>query len=393
MNERTRAYLRGRFRDYYRRVTPSMPPDPERREWGYIPFTDSPGTTMVRHKSLLDLGDLGAFLQRTRPRHVYFSAGQYDEPGASTMDAKGWRGSDLIFDLDADHLPGIDPDEVAYPDMLAACKDELTRLLSILREDFGFDQPTIVFSGGRGYHVHVREEAVRTLSREARREVVDYVRGNDVAFDDLIRTETVAGSFGRSPPAEIRPLPPEGGWGGRIHQRLLRELDDLRGMPEEAAIERLREIDGVGEDRARKVLRAAHDSRDAIAAGTVDVNDGVLRLARHLADQVVAEEGAAIDEPVTTDTHRLIRLPGSLHGGTALAVTPIGPGELDDFDPLVDAIPEPFVGHEVTVSGDGGPPVTLNGETFTVPDSVTTLPEYVAMFLMARGRAEKEREQ
>ena len=392
MNERTRAYLRGRFRDYYRRVAPALPPAAERREWGYIPFTDSPGTTMVRHKSLLDLGDLGAFLQRTRPRHVYFSAGQYDDPGASTMDAKGWRGSDLIFDLDADHLPGIDPDEVAYADMLAACKEELVRLLSILREDFGFDDPTVVFSGGRGYHVHVRDDAVRGLSREARREVVDYIRGNDIGFEDLLRTETVAGSFGRSTPAEKRSLSTAGGWGRRIHRRLVADLDDLASMDEEAALERLRAVDGIGTDRANKVLTAARERRETIAAGTIDVNDGVLRYARHVAEEVVATEGAAIDEPVTTDTHRLIRLPGSLHGGTALTVSPIDPDDLQTFDPLADAVPAPFVGHDITIRGDGGPPVTLRGETFTVPDSVTTVPEYVAMFLMARGRAEKERE-
>ena len=392
MNERTRAYLRGRFRDYYRRRTPALPPAAERREWGYIPFTDSPGTTMVRHNSLLDLGDLGAFLQQTRPRHVYFSAGRYDDPGASTMDAKGWQGSDLIFDLDADHLPGIDPDKVPYPEMLAACKEELGRLLAILREDFGFEDLTVVFSGGRGYHVHVREDAVRSLSRDARREVVDYIRGNDISFDELVRTETVAGAFGRSTPAEKRSLPTGGGWGGRIHRRLLRELDELTALPSDEAIDRLCEIEGIGADRARKVMTAATNSRDAIAAGTIDVNEGVLRLARHLATEVVAAQGAAIDEPVTTDTHRLIRLPGSLHGGTALVVRPIDPDTLDAFDPLEDAIPEPFVGHEITVRTDGGPPVELGGETFTLPDGLTSLPEYVAMFLMARGRAEKERE-
>ncbi|MFB6149644.1 MAG: DNA primase small subunit domain-containing protein, partial [Halobacteriales archaeon] len=162
MEERTRAYLRGRFRDHYRRVSPTLPPAAERREWGYIPWTGGSGTTMVRHQSLLDIGDLGDFLQRQRPQHVYFSAGRYQTPGAGTMDAKGWQGSDLIFDLDADHLPDVTPEEDSYRSMLAACKDALLRLLDFLRADFGFDdsQLAVVFSGGRGYHVHVRADAV-----------------------------------------------------------------------------------------------------------------------------------------------------------------------------------------------------------------------------------------
>ena len=91
MEERTRAYLRGRFRDQYRRTELSPPPAAHEREWGFIPWTDSPGTTMVRHRSLLELGDLSSFLVRKRPRHVYFSAGRFRDPGASSMHAKTGR--------------------------------------------------------------------------------------------------------------------------------------------------------------------------------------------------------------------------------------------------------------------------------------------------------------
>ena len=93
MEERTRAYLRGRFGDHYRRIAVDLPPAASAREWGHIPWTSGPGTTMVRHQSLLDLGDLESFLSRERPRHVYFSAGRYeapivDAPGASYRPAE-----------------------------------------------------------------------------------------------------------------------------------------------------------------------------------------------------------------------------------------------------------------------------------------------------------------
>ncbi|MFT4882048.1 MAG: DNA primase small subunit, partial [Salinirussus sp.] len=38
MDERTRAYLRGRFGDHYRRATVTPPPDAGEREWGYVPW-------------------------------------------------------------------------------------------------------------------------------------------------------------------------------------------------------------------------------------------------------------------------------------------------------------------------------------------------------------------
>ena len=119
MEERTRAYLRGRFGDHYRQASITPPPAANEREWGFIPWTEGPGETMVRHRSLLDLGELTEFLGRKKPRHVYFSAGRYDDPSASTMSDKGWRSSDLVFDLDADHLPSVVLGEETIRDKLS----------------------------------------------------------------------------------------------------------------------------------------------------------------------------------------------------------------------------------------------------------------------------------
>ncbi len=164
-------------------------------------------------------------------------------------------------------------------------------------------------------------------------------------------------------------------------------------MDEDDALERLRGYDGIGEKRAETVLRVVREDRGTLRAGAVERGGPAIRtLAEQLLEEATATDSAAIDEPVTTDTHRLIRLPGSLHGGTALRVTPVARDAVADFDPLVDAVPEPFTGHEIAVRGDGGPPVELGGETFTVPAGEVRLPEYAANFLMARGRAEKEQE-
>ena len=390
MEERTRAYLRGRFRDHYRAVAPELPPDADEREWGYIPWTAGSGTTMVRHNSLLDLGTLGGFLERERPRHVYFSAGRYHDPGAGTMEAKRWRSADLVFDLDADHLPGV-TEETSYAEMLARCKDELLDLLDILEGDFGFEDLTVVFSGGRGYHVHVRDEHVKGLDREGRREVVDYVMANEIEFESLVQTETVAG-LGLKNPTQKRTLPTEGGWGGRVHEHVCTFVDELLSMDEADALDRLQEYDGIGSGKARGAYNAAKNNRREIEGGNVDVHPAFYQLARILADEVFAAESAAVDEPVTTDTHRLIRLPGSLHGGSGLAVKRIPRDELTDFDPLRDAIPETFTADEVMVELPSETQLSLRGESFRLPAGNISIPEYVAIFLMVRDRAEKGKE-
>jgi DNA primase small subunit len=383
MEGRTRRYLRGRFRDYYRGAELRLPPDADRREWGYIPWTSGSGTTMVRHQSLLELGDLGTFLQEEAPRHVYFSAARFRDAGASRMADKGWESADLVFDLDADHLPGVDPAATSYADMLAACKDALQRLLDLLTDEFAFTDPEVVFSGGRGYHVHVREADVLALDSEERREIVDYVRGNDLDFDDLIETRARGGTTQRV-------LRTEGGWGRRVHRNLLDYVADLQEMDREQALERLKELDGIGDGRAETILGTFDRTPDAIEAGNVEAGGpGVRTLVQAVAEETVAAESAPIDEPVTTDTNRLIRFPGSLHGGSGLQVVRIDRSDLDGFDPLEDAVPARFTGSDIRVEVTDTAVGRLGGDSFTLAEGTHTVPEHVGVFLMARGQAEK----
>jgi len=386
MDRRTREYLAGRFGDYYRSADPTLPPDPGTREWGHIPWTSGESTTMVRHQSIYDLGDVSDFLAREAPRHVYFSAARYDDPGAKTMDEKGWRGADLVFDLDADHLPSVDPEAATYAEMLAACQDALLRLLDILEADFDFDDLTVVFSGGRGYHVHVRDDELAPLDSEARREIVDYVRAVDLDMEGLIRTRAVGGTTRR----ELRT---RGGWGKRTHERLLDFVAELRELDEDDATARLMEFGGIGEGYAGTLLDAFIDNPNAVERGNVEAGGpGARILVEALAEETVAEETAPIDEPVTTDTHRLIRLPGTLHGGSGLVVRRLDRDEVADFDPLVDAVPERFTDHTVRVEVTDPGTVELAGDSFTLDAGECSIPECVGVFLMTRNRARKVQE-
>ncbi len=388
MEERTRAYLEGRFGDFYRRSPPPEPPDATAREWGYIPWEGGSGTTMIRHRSVHDLGTLAAFLEREQPRHVYFSAGRYDDPSARSMDEKGWLGSDLVFDLDADHLPSVDPTEDTYAEMLATCKGALFKLLDLLERDFGFDRLQITFSGGRGYHVHVRDPSIQSLDREQRREVVEYVRGSGLSLESLVSEEPVGGR-GRKTPTARRSLPTGGGWGRRVVSRLQELAAELLPMDEDAALERLKSFEGVGQTNAEAVLSVLQENSAAVRAGNVDVHPAYLPIVRAMIERTVEMDASPIDEPVTTDTHRLIRLPGSLHGGSGLRVVPLERDEIEAFDPLTDAIPETFRGHEIGVEVTRDTLLEFDGESLSVQEGYQELPEYAGIFLMARGWAEK----
>jgi DNA primase small subunit len=118
----------------------------------------------------------------------------------------------------------------------------------------------------------------------------------------------------------------------------------------------------------------------------------VYQIAQLLVQETVAAQNAPIDEPVTTDTNRLIRLPGSLHGGSGLAVQRIERDAIEAFDPLSDAVPETFRGHEITVDVTEPGEVEFDGESITVEAGHQTVPEHVGVFLMSRGRASKGQE-
>ncbi|MCI4367936.1 MAG: DNA primase catalytic subunit PriS, partial [Thermoplasmata archaeon] len=151
-----------------------------RREFALFPFTTE--TMMRRHSAYPTAEAFRGYFRREVPRHAYYSSAYYERPDHPKMAEKEWLGADLIFDLDADHLRGAD--RLTYPQQLDLVKERVRDLLDdFLFGDFGVDPSTtrLVFSGGRGYHVHVQGDAFLPLSSPERRELVEYVMG--VGFD------------------------------------------------------------------------------------------------------------------------------------------------------------------------------------------------------------------
>ncbi len=141
------------------------PPQFENREFAII--KQGKDVTMWRHLSFKNVDKLRAFLIEQAPKHVYFSAAKYEYPELTPMQTKKkyWLGSDLIFDIDFDKLKVQSLEEALR---------HITKLKRILDKDFGLKKITVVFSGSRGYHIHVRDACIQQLNNEARREIVDY---------------------------------------------------------------------------------------------------------------------------------------------------------------------------------------------------------------------------
>lgn len=386
MDKRTFRYLRGRFGDYYRRTTLRLPPDADRREWGFVPWSEGPGTTMSRHHALYGMESIQEFLSRKKPHHVYFSASLYEDPGAPTMDEKNWQASDLVFDLDADHLPAVDPESTSYRQMLTECKSHLKNLLSLLEEDLGFDDLTVVFSGGRGYHVHVRDEKAKSLTSGARQEIVNYVVGDKITFEELTREKKKNVYNLKNFDYRTFNL---GGWGERAQKYSMSWASEyLIGEENEAAIEEACNSLGLSEETATTSINRLSEVPYAFHFGAIPEESRPL--AERLLERTVAEQHAAVDQPVTTDINRLIRFPQSLHGGHALKVTQIDPEDVNEFSPLSDAVPEFFAPIDIDVQLTESVDVELNGTQFSFEEGdEVSVPEYAGLFLMTHGQARK----
>lgn len=381
MNKDTMQYLEGRFSDYYARIKLELPPNGYEREWAYIPWKLD-DSIMSRHNSLQDLGRIDSFLNDITPQHMYFSAGKYRQPSINSMQAKDWQGADLVFDLDADHFPNVEHG-TSKREMLSVGKDKTQQLVEFLEDDFAFDNIQIVFSGNRGYHVHIRDEEIQQLGADARQEVADYVEAKGIDPDCLKKTVTERG-------VTQTHLNKDGGWGEKIYTRLMEIAEEVQDMSEEDGLELLTEYDNIGENRANTILGALKKHPEKIQDGNIEVGgSGIKLLVNELADEVSDKLMVPIDEPVTTDVHRLIRLPQSLHGGSGLIVTRIQRKEFPDFDPLTHTIPECFKKIDIDIQVTEDVSIYLNGNEFELPEGEHNVPEYLGIHLMASGRGEK----
>lgn len=384
MNTTTKNYLQGRFEDYYRTVDLYYPPATFEREMAYIPWNTGSETRMARHRSNHDIGGLDTFLEDTAPQHMYYSAARYNDPGRTSMSSKGWQSADLVFDLDADHFPGVDEGELSRQEILGRAKEQLEQLIHFMEVDFGFEDMEIVFSGNRGYHLHIRDESITELDSGGRDQIADYVAGKGLDIPNLITGRYQNGSHSK----HVRN---NGGWGRHLYDEFLEWGKEIASMAREDAIDQLTSYNQIGESRAAKIYETFTENPDAFQTGNIEVGGvGMRVLFKEFAEEIKPELAVNVDAPVTTDTHRLIRLPQTIHGGSGLITKQIEKDNLSEFSPLDDAVPDRFTGRDIKISTEAEHEVYLNGETHHIDTGVNSVEECVGIHLMAQGQASKE---
>ncbi|MHA2280863.1 MAG: DNA primase small subunit domain-containing protein [Promethearchaeota archaeon] len=356
-------YLRRLFRSYYREKKSKIPilSSFDNREFGYIPWEKK--IFMKRHMGFKNPDNLIKHLIDEGPRHVYSSGALYLQPEIQDMAGKGYQGCDLIIDIDVDHFytPCKEDHDYWYceecgeygkgmvkkcrkckklkiktltwicEDCLNIAKNEIKKLIyDFLVPDFGINLNLIkiAFSGHRGYHLKIEDKQIRTLSSEDRREIADYVSGENISFE-ILGLQEKSGTFysfsgGTS------------GWPQKIIRKTL-EILNKTNLEIQTLLSNEKEF-GFSKNYIKSFINSKPDFLSKIKNNTEYILPSIEGFGmtnwKRFFTGIVHELGVEIDTPVTVDIHRLIRYPGSLHGKTGFKVQEILPDEIDDFNPL-----------------------------------------------------------
>ena len=356
-----KTYLTRLFKAYYKENQSGIPAIDsfEQREFGFIPWDKQ---MMIRHTSFKNLENLVRFLIDHGPKHTYSSGTLYLKPDNPDMSKKEYQGCDLIVDIDVDHFytPCKDDHdqwqckecgksgkgmEEKCPKCgkrklstltwicekcLNIAKNEIVKLVyDFLIPDFGIKEEDmkITFSGHRGYHLKIENKDIRMLSSDERRDIADYISGQNISFEILGLREIggiIYGIFSQNM-----------GWS----QKIIKKIQEFLKKPNV-------EIENLMLDKRKfnfnpklinSFLKYKDDFLDIISNNKSNIwaieGFGINTWKKFL-EEIVKEIGINIDEPVTVDIHRLIRYPGTLHGATGFKVQELELNELENFSPL-----------------------------------------------------------
>lgn len=418
-------YLKRLFQAYYKENQSEIPIVNlfEQREFGFIPWEKK---IMNRHIGFNSPMNLKKYFISNPPKHAYVSGALYLQPEYQDMQGKDYLGCDLIIDIDVDHFytPCKEDHDIWYckecgengkgmidkcpkcgklklkklnwicENCLNTAKIEIIRLIDeFLDQDFNIsrEKMKIAFSGHRGYHLKIEDEKIRTLSSDERREIIDYITGENISFEILGLQEKGGNIFGLSKDTI--------GWS----QKLIKEIEKLLIKPniEIETILSDKKTFNLSQNIIENFINFKENFRNIIKG---DFNNNwtlvgfSLNAWHKFLSAMVAEIGIKVDIPVTIDIHRLIRYPGSLHGKTGFKAQEIYYDDLDMFNPLDESIDklDPIVfqsdkafTQKIEIIEREVPLTKIKGVSYGPykQGEIVEVPHHIAVFLLCRSVA------
>jgi len=346
----------------------SIPERVKEREFGYQKFN----VGMIRHIPIKSTEELNLMLITNIPSDVYCSNGYYSFPNLP-MAEKDWKEADLIFDIDAKDLnldcrqkhtcikcnscdeisssqltcPSCNSNKIEIKSLtckncIDGAKQEVFKLKKILEEDLAINEEKIqvYFSGNEGFHVHVIDSPYKQLGSRERNDLVDYIMFRGVMPETF-------GMKKYKPERSSFVNIDDKGWRGRASEHIF----------------------GSKSKRSKAITEIISKGYYVFQKRLEDLKDVI---------------GVKIDPNVTTDIHRVFRLPGSLNSKSGMSK--ILCENLDKINPFSDAC---FIDDEKTDIVANCPiEFTLKNKKFgPYRNEKVTIPKYAAIYLICKGLA------
>lgn len=379
----SRAIISNLISEYYLKAENIYPEKISEREFGVGDFESK---IRSRHISFESKKDFKDYLIKKAPPFMSCSTAFYKHPSFRPMENKEWLGSELVFDLDATDMKL--PCQSAHGTSwvcdicLSSVKVETMKLIEeFLIPDFGFskDELEINFSGNRGYHIHIKKESTFSLDQAARKEISDYITGNDIEPEAFFNLEELKKDTGRTTKKLIGPKTTDGGWPGKIARNFIKELDkgsdNLISLGIEKSIAR-----NLYKKKALIELGINNGNWDMVYIKNKDV------FWKDILKTQTIYQSDKIDQNVTNDPSHMVRLANTIHGETGLLSKKISLNELEKFNPMDDTVL--FDKGNITVLANSENVLTLKNQSFgPFKNQKVELPLFAAVYLFLKGKA------
>lgn len=192
------------LRKYYSGATLWLPPKSAFRQFRLFFVNKNGSMQVVKVKDRVKTEEsLRKWLIRYLPFHVFYSTSLWLDsqnlgPMRYTEKKAGYEfaynvflGQELYFDID---IPGD----------LDLCKEKVMQLINALKDDYGLQPSRLVYSGSKGFHIHVYDWNLQdfvdtkpadpryreTLTQEVKAQIVENLLSKGLVFDADVTLDT-----------------------------------------------------------------------------------------------------------------------------------------------------------------------------------------------------------
>jgi DNA primase small subunit len=350
-------FIKNEFQNYYKNNLVESVININKREFGIGEYGKK---ISARHLCFNSNDDLNYYLRTNTPFFISYSTSYFKYPERRPMDNKEWLGSDIVYEFDSDDfdLPCHNQHNVwkctnekcnesgfgnklfcpkcnsntkitqwVCDNCLGFAKKETLRLIDFLESEFNLDASTFIisFSGSKGYHIRITDKNIINLSKSARLQLVDYIKGNNLNLEKL--------GYKLEKKQWFCPKPNNlKGWSKKIMNYILFTIN----LDKKELINTF----NIGSKKAQTIIDNKEVILNSLYNNFLWSNfNGANSFWTQVLKKSIINNSFDIDSSSSVDIYKIMRTPNTIHGGSGFLSNLIkNTDSLKDFNVFYDPI-------------------------------------------------------